>query len=81
MEHDLELSSPILEIVDRTIHICSYVENLFYRLAGCQPSRVLPSREPSVSGMALDGAWNRRGLDYLIDFWQFSSNLIENKVI
>ena len=22
--------SPILEIVDRTIHICSYVENLFH---------------------------------------------------
>ena len=31
--------------------------------------------------MALNGAWNRRGLDYLIDFGQFSSNLIQNKVI
>ena len=27
MDHDLELSSPILEIVDRTIHIQSYPGN------------------------------------------------------
>ena len=27
MEHDLELISPILEIVDRTIHIQSYPGN------------------------------------------------------
>jgi len=28
MEHDLELISPILEIVDRTIHIQSYPGNI-----------------------------------------------------
>ena len=28
MEHDLELISPILEIVDRTIHIQSYPRNI-----------------------------------------------------
>ena len=28
MEHDLELISPILEIVDRTIHIQSYAGNM-----------------------------------------------------
>ena len=31
--------------------------------------------------MALNGAWNRRGLDYLIDFGHFSPKFIENNNI
>ena len=51
MEHDLELISPILEIVDRTIHIQSYPVNIGSYETPAAPVPAVP--EPAPAGEAV----------------------------
>ena len=70
MDNELELISPILEIVDHTIHICFYVENLFSGRPGGRRAGGVGGRGRRVEPRRLFTAtyWRGAGLAVYVDF-------------